>query len=65
MRAPFLGPGVYTERENALAITRGEYLKAVAESPEEWCGAQCPTEDLTCRLPDGHSGRHEWQRLGR
>lgn len=60
----YLGPGMYTEAENLRAIGRGEYLKSVAESPDDWCGAVPPdnTVVLPCRYPIDHPGRHEWQR---
>lgn len=62
----YLGPGMYTEAENLRAIGRGEYLKSVAESPCDWCGAVPPDPGFTmvhpCRYPIGHLGRHEWQR---
>lgn len=56
-------PGIYTEEESLRAIGRGEYLKGVAETPEDWCGA-VPAEAgvMPCRYPVMHQGRHEWQR---
>lgn len=57
-------PGIYTEAEDAKAVGQGEYLKGVAESPEDWCGAVPPSPGVVmpCRYPVMHPGRHEWQR---